>query len=54
LADSNLAYKYAVTTDLQFHLEAVYGSSSLTEFLMMDLQSGYPSYTVTQKIKVAE
>ena len=26
LADSNLAYKYAVTTDLKSHLEAVYGA----------------------------
>ena len=47
LADSNLAYKYAVTTDLKSHLETVYGSS-LTEFFNDWIyKQGYPTYTVT-------
>lgn len=47
LADPNLAYKYAVTTDLKAHLEAVYGSS-LTEFFNDWIYNqGYPSYTIT-------
>lgn len=47
LADSNLAYKYAVTSDLKTHLEAVYGNS-LTEFFNdWVYNQGYPSYTVT-------
>jgi aminopeptidase N len=47
LADSNLAYKYAVTTDLQSHLEAVYGSSLSEFFNDWIFNQGYPSYTVT-------
>ena len=47
LADTNLAYKYAVTSDLKFHLEAVYGSS-LTEFFNdWVISQGYPSYNIT-------
>jgi aminopeptidase N len=47
LADSNLAFKYAVTTDLKSHLEAVYGSS-LTEFFNdWVYNQGYPIYNVT-------
>lgn len=47
LADSNLAYKYAITTDLKFQMEAVYGSS-LTEFFNdWIFNQGYPSYTIT-------
>ena len=47
LADANLAYKYAITTDLKSHLEAVYGSN-LDEFFNDWLYGqGYPSYTVT-------
>lgn len=47
LADSNLAYKYAITSDLKSHLEAVYGSS-LTEFFDdWVYKQGYPTYTVT-------
>ncbi|GAA4046442.1 M1 family aminopeptidase [Flavobacterium chungnamense] len=47
LADTNLAYKYAVTSDLKFHLEAVYGSS-LTEFFNdWVIYQGYPSYNIT-------
>jgi aminopeptidase N len=46
LADNNLAYKYAVTSDLKSHLEAVYGSS-LTEFFNdWVYNQGYPSYTI--------
>lgn len=47
LADTNLAYKYAVTTDLKSHLEAVYGSS-LTEFFNdWVYNQGYPTYSIT-------
>lgn len=47
LADPNLAYGYAVTSDLQSHLETVYGSS-LTEFFNdWVFRQGYPSYTIT-------
>ena len=47
LDDPNLSYAYAHTTDLQAHLESVYGSS-LTEFFNDWIYNqGYPSYTVT-------
>lgn len=47
LADTNLAFSYAVTTDLKAHLEAVYGSS-LTEFFNdWVYNQGYPTYTIT-------
>jgi len=47
LADPNLAYDYAVTTDLKAHLEAVYGQS-LTEFFNdWVYNQGYPTYTIT-------
>ena len=47
LADTNLAYKYAVTSDLKSHMEAVYGSS-LTEFFNDWIYNqGYPTYTIT-------
>ena len=47
LADVNLAYKYAITSDLQTHLEAVYGSS-LTEFFNDWIYNqGYPKYAIT-------
>ena len=47
LADTNLAYKYAVTTDLKAHLETVYGSS-LTEFFNDWIYNeGYPTYQIT-------
>ncbi|MEK8179236.1 M1 family aminopeptidase [Flavobacterium buctense] len=47
LADPNLAFKYAVTTDLKTHLEAVYGQD-LTEFFDDWIYNqGYPSYTIT-------
>ena len=47
LADPNLAYKYAVTTDLQTHLEAVYGSSLQEFFNDWIYNQGYPTYTIT-------
>lgn len=47
LADSNLAYKYAVTTDFKTHMETVYGQS-LTEFFNDWIYNqGYPTYTIT-------
>lgn len=47
LADTNLAYKYALTGDLKSHLETVYGSS-LTEFFNDWIYNqGYPTYTIT-------
>ncbi len=47
LADVNLAYKYALTSDFKFHMEAVYGSS-LTEFFNDWIyKQGYPKYTIT-------
>ena len=47
LADANLAYKYAATSDLKGHLEAVYGQS-LTEFFNdWVYNQGYPTYTIT-------
>ena len=51
LADVNLAYNYAITTDLQSHLEAVYGSSLQEFFDDWVYNEGYPSYTIDiQKI----
>ncbi|NHN27106.1 T9SS type A sorting domain-containing protein [Flavobacterium jejuense] len=47
LADSNLAYKYAVTDDLKSHLEAVFGSNLDEYFNDWLYGEGYPSYTVT-------
>ncbi|MFN3752994.1 M1 family aminopeptidase [Flavobacterium sp.] len=47
LVDPNLAYKYAVTTDLIAHLEAVYGQD-LTEFFNdWVYNQGYPTYNIT-------
>lgn len=47
LADTNLAYKYALTTDFKSHLETVYGQS-LTEFFNdWVYNQGYPTYTIT-------
>lgn len=46
LADTNLAYGYATTANLQAHLETVYGSS-LTEFFNDWIYNqGFPSYDV--------
>lgn len=47
LSNPNLAYKYAVTTDLKVHLETAYGSN-LNEFFNDWIYSeGFPSYTIT-------
>ncbi|WP_396195594.1 M1 family aminopeptidase [Flavobacterium sp.] len=47
LADSNLAFDYAVTTDLKAHLEAEYGQS-LTEFFNdWVYNQGYPTYSIS-------
>ncbi|MCX6172207.1 MAG: M1 family aminopeptidase, partial [Flavobacterium sp.] len=47
LADTDLVYKYAVTADLQTHLEAVFGQD-LTEFFNdWVYNQGYPIYTIT-------
>jgi aminopeptidase N len=46
LADTNLAYKYAVTSNFQSHLEALY-ESSLTEFFNdWVYNQGYPTYSI--------
>lgn len=47
LADVNLAFKYAVTANLQAHLEAVYGSSLNEFFLDWVYRQGYPSYAIS-------
>ena len=47
LADINLAFKYAVTSDLKSHLEATYGQS-LTEFFdAWVYKQGFPKYNIT-------
>jgi len=46
LADTNLAYKYAVTADLQSHLETVYGSSLSEFFNDWVYNQGYPTYSI--------
>ncbi len=47
LADTTLAYGYAITSNLQTHLEAVYGNS-LTEFFNdWVYNQGFPSYTLS-------
>lgn len=46
LNDANLAYAYALTPNLQTHLETVYGNS-LTEFFNDWIYNqGYPTYTI--------
>jgi aminopeptidase N len=47
LNDSNLAYGYAITTDLKAHLEAVHGSSLDEFFNDWVYNQGYPTYTIT-------
>lgn len=47
LADNNLAYKYAVTTDLIGHLEAVYGNQLDEFFNDWIFNQGYPTYDIT-------
>lgn len=47
LSDEKLAYKYAKTSDLKFHLEAVYGKD-LTEFFNdWIFNEGYPMYSIS-------
>ena len=47
LADPNLAYGYAVTTDFKAHMETVYGQD-LTEFFNDWIyDQGYPTYAIT-------
>jgi aminopeptidase N len=46
LSDPNLAYKYAVTSDLQSHLEAVYGNSLSEFFNDWIYNQGYPTYSI--------
>lgn len=47
LSNSNLAYKYAVTTDLKMHLETAYGSNLNEFFNDWVYRQGYPSYTIS-------
>jgi aminopeptidase N len=47
LADTNLAYKYALTTDFKSHMETAFGGN-LTEFFNDWIYNqGYPTYTIT-------
>jgi aminopeptidase N len=47
LADTNLAYKYALTTDFKGHMETAFGDD-LTEFFNDWIYNqGYPTYTIT-------
>jgi aminopeptidase N len=47
LADTNLAYKYALTTDFKAHIETAFGGD-LTEFFNDWIYNqGYPTYTIT-------
>jgi aminopeptidase N len=47
LNDSNLAFGYAITTDLKTHLEAVHGASLSEFFNDWVYMQGYPTYTIT-------
>ncbi len=47
LADLNLAYKYAITPNLQAHLSTAYGSSLAEFFNDWVYGAGYPTYTIT-------
>lgn len=47
LADPNIAFKYAITPQLQTHLEAVYGQSLQEFFDDWIYRQGYPTYTIT-------
>jgi len=47
LADPNLAFKYAVTPQLQEHLEAEYGQSLSEFFDDWVYKQGYPTYSIT-------
>ena len=47
LADTNLAYKYAVTSNLQSHFEATYGQSLSEFFDVWVYKQGFPKYNIT-------
>ncbi len=47
LSDTNLAFGYAVTSDLKGHLEAVHGGSLSEFFNDWIYMQGYPTYTIT-------
>ena len=47
LTDSNLAFDYAVTTDLQYHLEAASGQNLAEFFDHWLYKQGYPTYTLS-------
>ena len=47
LNDSNLAFGYAITSDLKSHLEAVHGASLNEFFNDWVYMQGYPTYTIT-------
>ncbi|MEO0045501.1 MAG: hypothetical protein RL705_692 [Bacteroidota bacterium] len=47
LADPNLAYKYAVTSDFQTHMEAAYGQDLNEFFQDWIYRQGYPTYAIT-------
>jgi len=47
LNDSNLAFGYAITSDLKSHLEAVHGASLSEFFNDWVYMQGYPTYTIT-------
>jgi aminopeptidase N len=47
LADPNLAYKYAVTSDFQTHMEAAYGQDLNEFFQDWIYKQGYPTYAIT-------
>ena len=47
LADPNIAFKYAITPQLQTHLETVYGQSLQEFFNDWVYKQGYPTYTIT-------
>lgn len=47
LADSNLAYAYALTPQLQAHLETVYGGSLDEFFNDWVYNQGYPTYNIS-------
>ena len=47
LADSSLAYGYALTGNLKSHMENVYGSSLTDFFNDWIYMQGYPTYTIT-------
>lgn len=47
LTDPNLSYAYAITSDLQSHVEAVHGASLNEFFNDWVYNEGYPSYNIT-------